>query len=59
MLVSGRNAPQTWDLRCFIRERMLDYLQSTWPEMLPRTRVRLEPAPDDASLPARPSPAAV
>ena len=46
MLVSGRNAPQTWDLRCHVRERMLDYLQTTWPEMLPRTRVRMEPAPD-------------
>ncbi len=55
ILVSGRNAPQTWDLRCFVRERMLDYLQSTWPEMLPRTRVRMEPAPDDADRsPLRP-----
>ena len=44
MLVSGRNAPQTWDLRCFVRERMLQYLQETWPDMLPRTRIRLEPA---------------
>ncbi len=51
MLVSGRNAPQTWDLRCYVRERMLDYLQSTWPEILPRTRVRMEPAPDAVTSP--------
>ena len=55
MLVSGRNAPQTWDLRCFVRERMLDYLQEVWPDMLPRIRVTLEPAPashDDRHAPA-------
>ena len=44
ILVSGRNAPQTWDLRCFVREAMLTYLQHAWPEVLPRTRVRLDPA---------------
>ena len=42
MLVSGRNAPQTWDLRCFVRERMLAYLQEACPDALPRTRLRLD-----------------
>ena len=52
MLVSGRNAPQTWDLRCFVRERMLAFLQQTCPEALPRTRVAMDgqqPAPIGAS----------
>ena len=53
MLVSGRNAPQTWDLRCHVRERMLDYLQTTWPDTLPRTRVRMEPGPDGVTPSAR------
>lgn len=44
MLVSGRNAPQTWDLRCFVREAMLTFLQETYPASLPRTRVRMDPA---------------
>ncbi len=39
MLVSARNAPQSWDLRCEIREKIIDYVQSTMPEMLPRTRI--------------------
>jgi small-conductance mechanosensitive channel len=39
MLVSARNAPQTWDLRCFVRERMLAFLQERYPEALPRTRI--------------------
>ncbi len=43
MLMSGRNAPQTWDLRCFVRERILAWLQQNAPEALPRTRVRFDP----------------
>ncbi len=41
MLVSARNAPQTWDLRCEIREKMIGWIQAEMPEMLPRTRVDL------------------
>ena len=41
MLVSARNAPQCWDLRCEIREKMIDYVQSTMPDMLPRTRIEV------------------
>ena len=43
MLVSARNAPQTWDLRCEVREKMLEFLQQECPEALPRERVLLEP----------------
>ena len=39
MLVSARNAPQTWDLRCEIREKMIGWIQSEMPEMLPRDRL--------------------
>ncbi len=44
MLVSARNAPQTWDLRCEVRERMLLFLQQECPEALPRTRLLVDPA---------------
>ncbi len=58
MLVSGRNAPQTWDLRCFVREKMLAFLQETCPGSLPRTRLRLdEPQNADAQRNRRPGPA--
>ncbi len=42
MLVSARNAPQTWDLRCEIREKMLGWIQAEMPEMLPRGRVEID-----------------
>jgi len=37
-LMSASNSPRAWDLRCEIRERMLDWLQATYPEALPRQR---------------------
>ncbi|MCJ2016152.1 mechanosensitive ion channel [Methylobacterium sp. E-065] len=38
MLVSARNAPQAWDLRCEVREAMITWLQAEHPEALPRQR---------------------
>ncbi len=48
MLVSARNAPQTWDLRCFVREAMLNFLQANYPAALPRTRIRMEAGAEEA-----------
>lgn len=50
MLVSARNAPQTWDLRCEVREKMLLFLQEECPESLPRNRVLLEPTSGETHL---------
>jgi len=38
-LVSGRNASQTFDLRCEVREKMLAFLRDEHPEALPRQRL--------------------
>lgn len=48
-LVSSRNAPQTWDLRCEVREKMIAWLQAELPEALPRDRVDVERGPALAS----------
>lgn len=37
-LMSATNSPRCWDLRCDIRERMLDWLQKTYPGALPKRR---------------------
>jgi hypothetical protein len=39
LLVSARNSGDLFDLRCAVRERMIDYLNSAHPEALPRLRV--------------------
>jgi len=41
ILVSARTSPEAWDLRCEIREKILAYLQSNYPESLPRQRVEI------------------
>ncbi|MEW6017232.1 MAG: mechanosensitive ion channel domain-containing protein [Pseudomonadota bacterium] len=40
-LISGRNAGQTFDLRCEVREKMIAFLQAELPEALPRDRLVL------------------
>jgi small-conductance mechanosensitive channel len=42
-LVSARNAPQAWDLRCEIREKLVAFLQKDMREALPRERADISP----------------
>jgi small-conductance mechanosensitive channel len=42
-LVSSRNAPQSWDLRCEIREKLLAFMRREMPEALPRQRADISP----------------
>ncbi len=42
ILVSAKNSPTAWDLRVFIREKMIEFIQKNYPESLPRTRIILE-----------------
>ncbi len=37
-LMSAPSGPKAWDLRCYIREGLIQYLQQRHPESLPRTR---------------------
>ena len=41
-LVSARNASDSWDLRCFVREQLIAYLQTEMPHALPRRRLEIE-----------------
>jgi small-conductance mechanosensitive channel len=42
-LVSARNAPESWDLRCEVREMLLAFMRREMPEALPRQRADLSP----------------
>jgi small-conductance mechanosensitive channel len=37
-LMSARNGPAAFDLRCYVRERLLEYLNSRYPLALPKQR---------------------
>jgi len=52
-LVSARNAPQSWDLRCEMREKLIAFIRDEMPEALPRERAILIPSGDDGDFPAR------
>ncbi len=38
ILASANSAPAAWDLRCEIREKLIDFLRRDYPEALPRNR---------------------
>jgi len=40
-LMSAPDASTAWDLRCHVRERLIEYLQQHHPESLPRTRAEI------------------
>ncbi len=43
-LVSARTAPQSWDLRCEIREKLLAFIREQMPEAFPRERTTISPS---------------
>lgn len=43
-LMSAVDSPTAWNLRVFIREELIKFLQKEFPESLPKSRVTLEPA---------------
>ncbi len=53
VLVSAADAPTAWDLRCEVREKLIDFLQRAYPQCLPRTRAewRLATEPATRGLP--------
>lgn len=48
-LASAADAPTLWDLRCYVREGLVDWLQREHPEALPRTRWESAPAGEPAT----------
>lgn len=59
LLVSARNSGELFDLRCAVRERMIDFLNAQYPEALPRLRMDLArgDARQDAAQPGDATPA--
>ncbi|MGH9690317.1 MAG: mechanosensitive ion channel family protein [Candidatus Acidiferrales bacterium] len=40
-LMDARDSGTAWDLRCYVREKLLQFLQERYPESLPRLRTEL------------------
>ena len=41
-LVSSKNSGESWDLRCHVREKLVEFLQREYPDCLPRLRGEVE-----------------
>ncbi|MBO3271806.1 mechanosensitive ion channel [Hymenobacter sp. NBH84] len=52
-LMSARNSSDAFDLRCFVREHLVQFIRENYPEALPRTRAELSYA-DQSLLGSRP-----
>lgn len=46
-LMSAANAPATWNLRCEIREKLVAFLQESYPDALPRVRAEIAGQPEE------------
>jgi small-conductance mechanosensitive channel len=51
-LMSARNSSEAFDLRCYIREKLLQFIQQEYPESLPKTRTEphVSPMPSNLNL---------
>lgn len=54
VLVSSRDSGLNWDLRCRVREGLLDFVNAHYPQFLPRARAEVSTGPESgaADLPA-------
>ncbi len=43
-LMSAKDSPTSWDLRVYVREKLVDYLQKNFPDCLPKTRIEMRPS---------------
>jgi len=41
-LMSAADSPTAWNLRCEVREKLLEFLQQRFPECLPRIRIEMD-----------------
>lgn len=45
-LADAKDAGTTWDLRCYIREGLIKFLQQNYPQSLPKTRAQIQGMPE-------------
>jgi hypothetical protein len=44
--MSAADASIAWDLRCEVREKLIEFVQKSYPEALPKTRAELRKIED-------------
>lgn len=54
-LADAKDAGTAWDLRCYLRENLIKFLQQRYPQSLPRMRAEIQAAAGTTVTPAQPS----
>jgi hypothetical protein len=49
--MDARNSSDAWDLRCLVREKLIEFLQKNHPESLPRYRADMPAVSEQANRP--------
>jgi len=52
-LASSSDASKSWDLRCEVREKLVEFIRQNYPESLPRVRATLARFPTSSSAAAQ------
>jgi small-conductance mechanosensitive channel len=55
-VVSAADGSKVWDLRCDVREHLVEWVRRTYPDALPRMRAEITGAADPPPVPAQPLP---
>ncbi len=50
-LMDARDAGKAWELRCYVREKLIYFLQRRYPESLPKFRTDVKTLPSDGKAP--------
>ena len=48
-LISAENSSNAWELRCLVREKLIEFMQRNYPESLPRIRLETNKEDNDVS----------
>jgi small-conductance mechanosensitive channel len=56
-LLSASDSPKAWELRCYVREKLIEFIQEKYPDSLPKLRTNFgqlqeSPVPQDIEFPA-------
>ncbi|RYJ41346.1 mechanosensitive ion channel family protein [Flavobacterium beibuense] len=46
-LMSSKDSSISWDLRVYVREKLIEFIQKNYPDSLPRTRIALKESPKE------------
>ncbi len=47
VLVSAKDSPTAWDLRVYLREKLMEFIQNNYPQSLPKARISINKEVED------------